>query len=161
MRDKSVDVAAAFQAFHWFDARRAFQELSRISRRRIGLVQYERDETAPFSKAYGEIVRRYAMDDTEQLRLRTLERFSELAGSELRRSEAAFAQPLDLPGVLGRVDSSSYLPQNGTAGGAAAVRGTSPVRGFRSERHRRDAHDGPYFNRPPLPSARHPRVPVI
>jgi ubiquinone/menaquinone biosynthesis C-methylase UbiE len=115
--DKSVDVAAAFQAFHWFDAERAFAEFSRVARRRVALLQYERDETQPFSAAYAVIVRRYAVDDTEALRMRTLDVFSALAGTALRRAVVPFKQRLTLEGV-GRVDSSSYLPHEGEAAGA-------------------------------------------
>jgi ubiquinone/menaquinone biosynthesis C-methylase UbiE len=118
--DACVDIAAAFQAFHWFDARRAFAEFSRIARRRIALVQYERDEHSAFAKAYGEIVRRYATDDTEALRLRALERFAQLAGRRLRRVDVPFAQTLTLASLLGRLNSSSYLPSAGPE--AAALR---------------------------------------
>jgi SAM-dependent methyltransferase len=111
--DKSVDAAAAFQAFHWFDPGRAFAEFARVARRRIALVQYERDETQPFSAAYAMIVRRYAIDDTEALRMRTLDSFSTLAGAALRRAVVPFKQRLTLEGVIGRVDSSSYLPREG------------------------------------------------
>jgi len=116
--DACVDVAAAFQAFHWFDAPRAFAEFCRIARRRIALVQYERDERSAFSKAYGDIVRRYATDDTEALRLRALERFSQLAGERLQRTNVPFAQTLTLASLLGRVNSSSYLPSAGPAAAA-------------------------------------------
>lgn len=118
--DKSVDLAAAFQAFHWFDPLRAFAEFARVARRRIALLQYERAETQPFSAAYGAIVRRYAVDDTEALRMRTLDIFATLGGSGLRRAVVPFKQRLTLDGVLGRVDSSSYLPREGDA--AAALR---------------------------------------
>src|SRR5205823_11444548 len=62
---KSVDVAAAFQAFHWFEPPAAIAEFTRISRRRIALVQYERDENHAFAAAYGELVRRFATEDIE------------------------------------------------------------------------------------------------
>lgn len=113
--DKSVDVAAAFQAFHWFDPLRAFAEFARVARRRVALVQYERDESQPFSAAYAGIVRRYATDETEALRMRTLETFSALSGSALRRAVVPFKQQLTLEGLIGRVDSSSYLPREGEA----------------------------------------------
>jgi SAM-dependent methyltransferase len=118
--DACVDVAAAFQAFHWFDATGAFAEFRRIARRRIALVQYERDERSAFSKAYGDIVRRYATDDTEALRSRALERFSQLAGPRMQRTDVPSAQRLTLASMLGRVNSSSYLPSAGAA--AAALR---------------------------------------
>ncbi|HKU67531.1 MAG TPA: class I SAM-dependent methyltransferase [Candidatus Baltobacteraceae bacterium] len=118
--DKSVDVAAAFQAFHWFDPLRAFAEFARVARRRLALLQYERDETQPFCAAYAAIARRYATDDTEALRMRTLEIFSTLAGSGLRRAVVPFKQRLTQEGLIGRVDSTSYLPREGEA--AAALR---------------------------------------
>jgi ubiquinone/menaquinone biosynthesis C-methylase UbiE len=131
--DKSVDVAAAFQAFHWFDAARAFGEFARVARRRVALLQYERDETQPFSAAYAAIVRRYATDQTEALRMRTLETFSVLAGSALRRAVVPFKQRLTLDGVIGRVDSSSYLPKEGEA--AQALRGEMRELFLRFERN--------------------------
>lgn len=123
--DKSVDLAVAFQAFHWFDPLRAFAEFARVSRRRVALVQYERDESQPFSAAYAAIVRRYATDDTEALRLRTMETFKKLAGGALRESVVPSKQRLTLEGVIGRVDSSSYLPREGEAAQAlrAEMRG--------------------------------------
>lgn len=111
--EKSVDVAAAFQAFHWFDAIDAFRELKRVARRRVGMLQYERNEQHPFSAAYGALVRRYAVDDTEALRARTLETFRTLAGASVREAEVAFSQELTLEGLLGRVESTSYLPHEG------------------------------------------------
>jgi SAM-dependent methyltransferase len=119
--DKSVDLVAAFQAYHWFDPLRAFAEFTRVARRRVAVVQYERDETQPFSAAYGAVVKRYATDDTEALRLRTLDLFSTLSGSGLRRAVVPFKQRLTLEGVIGRVDSSSYLPRDGEAADALRV----------------------------------------
>lgn len=113
LEDKSVDLALAFQAFHWFDASSAYAEFERIARKRIGLVQYERDERDAFTHAYGEIVRRYATDDTEALRAQTLDRFSGLAGVSLRRQAVPSAQPLTEDGLIGRASSASYLPRTG------------------------------------------------
>jgi len=111
----SVDIAAAFQAFHWFDPQRAWQEFERIARRRIALVQYERDETQPFAQAYARTIRPFMLDDTEALRLRAMEEFERLAGSALVRTVVPSAQTLTLEGVLGRIASSSYLPSQGDA----------------------------------------------
>ncbi len=113
--DKSVDVAVAFQAFHWFDAVDAFREFKRIARRRLALVQYERNEEQPFAAAYAALVRRYATDDTEALRARTLQTFALLAGEHLRTAVIPYTQRLTLEGLLGRAQSTSYLPQSGEA----------------------------------------------
>ena len=122
---RSVDLAAAFQAFHWFDPERAFDEFSRIARRRAGIIQYERDESSPFSAAYGALVRLHATDDTEGLRERALRHFERLAGTRLRRAEVRFVQTLSLEGVLGRIASSSYLPQTGASAGALRAQASS------------------------------------
>ncbi|MBV8151501.1 MAG: class I SAM-dependent methyltransferase, partial [Candidatus Eremiobacteraeota bacterium] len=111
--DNSVDVAAAFQAFHWFDPAVAFEEFARIARRRVALVQYERDETHPFSAAYTATIRPFMLDETERLRMQTLEAFANLAGEKLRRAVVPASQTLTLDGVLGRIASSSYLPKTG------------------------------------------------
>lgn len=113
---RSVDIAAAFQAFHWFDPRRAWDEFARIARRRIALVQYERDETHAFAAAYARTIRPFMLDDTEALRLRALEEFERLAGTALVRTVVPSSQTLTLEGVLGRIASSSYLPSQGDAG---------------------------------------------
>lgn len=113
--DKSVDVAFAFQAFHWFDAVDAFREFKRIARHRVAIVQYERNEVQPFAAAYGAVVRRYATDDTEALRARAVETFARLAGEHLRTAVVPYTQRLTLEGVLGRARSTSYLPQDGSA----------------------------------------------
>lgn len=115
LADASVDVAAAFQAFHWFDPRRALDEFRRISRRRIALLQYERDEREAFAAAYGALVRRYALEDTEARRLRALEEFATLAGPGCHRLVFSYAQTLDRERFRGRLASTSYLPREGGA----------------------------------------------
>ncbi len=111
--DRSVDVAAAFQAFHWFDPTAAIAEFKRISRRRIAMLQYERDESDPFAAAYGELVRRYATERIEPKRFEVLNTFARLAGSSCVRSEHRYAQSLDRGELLGRMASTSYLPRDG------------------------------------------------
>ncbi|HET9391934.1 MAG TPA: class I SAM-dependent methyltransferase [Candidatus Rubrimentiphilum sp.] len=110
---KSVDIAGAFQAFHWFEAQTAVEEFKRISRRRIALVQYERDESHAFAAAYGELVRRFAIEDIEQRRAQALTTFAQLAGASCKRSEHSYEQLLDLQQQLGRMESTSYLPHGG------------------------------------------------
>jgi SAM-dependent methyltransferase len=118
LADQSVDAAVAFQAFHWFANAVAIAEMRRIARRRAAIVQYERDERDErdaFTRAYGDIVRRYATDDTEALRLRALEVFSAFPQAHVTRMETTLTQDLDEAGVLGRAASASYLPRSGAA----------------------------------------------
>lgn len=112
---KSADVAVACQAFHWFATPEAMRELARIARRRIAVVQYERDERDPFTRAYGEIVRHYATDDTETLRAAAIEAFERNAPGRVWRCEFPARQSLTIEGVLGRAASASYVPHAGPA----------------------------------------------
>ncbi|HEY2473533.1 MAG TPA: methyltransferase domain-containing protein [Candidatus Cybelea sp.] len=111
--DQSVDLVVICQAFHWFATAEAMHELARIARRRVALLQYERDESDRFTKAYGDVVRAYATDDTEALRARALEVFSHFPSATVARTAACSTQPLDREALLGRASSSSYLPTSG------------------------------------------------
>ena len=114
--EASIDLAAAFQAFHWFDHQHALAEMVRILRPggRAALVYNERDESDPFTAAYGDIVRRYAVDDTERRRADGIEIFlayeAWVAG---RRIDVRNEYALDEEGVLARARSTSYLPNTG------------------------------------------------
>ncbi|MGA7355561.1 MAG: hypothetical protein WBW76_09030, partial [Candidatus Cybelea sp.] len=83
------------------------------ARRRAAILQYERDERDPFTKAYGDVVRAYATDDTELLRQRALAAFAEFPNARVTRSEHLSRQPLDREGLIGRASSASYLPSSG------------------------------------------------
>lgn len=133
--DASVDAVVACQAFHWFATTAAMRELRRIARRRAGVLQYERDESDPFTKAYGQIVRAYARDDTEALRKQALITFSAFPNASVTRSEHPSRQRLDERALLGRAASSSYLP----ASGAAAQRLGSDLSRVFAE-HQRDGY---------------------
>ena len=113
LADQSVDIVVACQAFHWFATPFAMSEMRRIARRRAAMLQYERDEREPFTKAYGDIVRAYARDDTETMRMHALATFTHFPKSSVTRSAFTAVQALDLDGLLGRAASASYLPNVG------------------------------------------------
>ncbi|HEY8320409.1 MAG TPA: methyltransferase domain-containing protein [Candidatus Baltobacteraceae bacterium] len=115
LADAAVQLAAAFQAFHWFATPAGIAEMRRIATRRAALVQYERDARDPFTSAYGAIVEKYALDDTEERRAQAMRTFAAFPGASIARAEFASTQRLNLEGLLGRAASSSYLPQTGTA----------------------------------------------
>jgi SAM-dependent methyltransferase len=119
LHEASVDLVTAFQAFHWFDPRAAFDEIVRILRPagRAAVIYNERDETDPFTAAYGAVVRTYQTDDTERRRAGALEAFAAFeAWKDKRRVEVRNEHELDLDGVLARARSTSYLPKDGAAG---------------------------------------------
>jgi SAM-dependent methyltransferase len=111
--DAAVDAVVACQAFHWFATREAMVEFRRIARRRAVLLQYERDERDEFTKAYGDVVRAYATDDTEALRCAGLIVFEGFPGARVTRRTFSSLQRLDRAALLGRASSSSYLPSSG------------------------------------------------
>ncbi len=110
----SVDAATAFQAFHWFRVPEAVAEIGRIVRPggQGALVLNERDERNAFAAAFGDIVRRYALDDTERRRMESMDAFERLPGLAERR-QFLNGQVLDRDGLLGRTRSASYLPREG------------------------------------------------
>jgi SAM-dependent methyltransferase len=120
LSDAGVDIAVACQAFHWFATPDAMKEMRRIARRRAAVLQYERDERDPFTKAYGDLVRAYASDDTETKRLEALAVFERFPNARMSGQTFESLQRFDLAGILGRATSASYLPNTGPK--AAALR---------------------------------------
>jgi ubiquinone/menaquinone biosynthesis C-methylase UbiE len=112
--DASVDAATAFQAFHWFRVPEALAEIRRIVRPggQAALVLNERDESDAFTAAFGDIVRRYALEDTERRRMESMDAFEQLRGLAERR-QFLNGQELDREGLLRRTRSASYLPREG------------------------------------------------
>jgi SAM-dependent methyltransferase len=116
--EASIDLVTAFQAFHWFDHDKALGEMVRILRPggRAAVIYNERDETDPFTAAYGDLVRMYQTDETERRRADGLAAFAAFEGWHAkRRVEVRNEQSLDVDGVLARARSTSYLPKTGPA----------------------------------------------
>jgi SAM-dependent methyltransferase len=63
--DATVDAVVVAQAFHWFDAQRALEEIHRVLRPggRLGMIWNVRDETAAWSRHLTEIFDRLSGDD--------------------------------------------------------------------------------------------------
>jgi SAM-dependent methyltransferase len=116
LESSSVDAVTAFQAFHWFANDEALAEIRRIVRSggTAALILNERDPGDPFTAAYGDIVRRYALDDTERRRMQSMDIFERLPGVAERRTFSN-GQVLDRDGLVGRTRSTSYLPHEGAA----------------------------------------------
>jgi SAM-dependent methyltransferase len=117
--DRSVDVVTAFQAYHWFEPDLVLAEAKRIGRRRerFAAVWNERDETDPFMRAYGDIIRRYMADDTESRRRATTvdSDLRERGWLNVRVLDFGHEMPVDWDGLIGRTRSASYLPREGPA----------------------------------------------
>lgn len=137
LEDSSVDVVTAFQAFHWFDHAASLVEMTRILRPggRAAVLFYERDESDPFTHAYGDIVRRFATDETEERRARALQTFAQWPGwTHTQRHVIGGEHVLDEAGMAVRLESTSYLPHSGPEG--------DTVRAAIDELFRNNAKDG-------------------
>ena len=120
LADASVDVVAAFQAWHWVDHPAGVAEARRILKPggRMAAIYNERDETDAFTAAYGAIICEYAIDATEERRFAALRSFESVDPARTKRFAFGHVHRLDRAGVHKRAQSSSYLPQTGEAADA-------------------------------------------
>lgn len=115
----SIDLVTAFQAFHWFDPEPALAEARRVLRTggALALVWNERDdERDAFTAEYRILVREASNDHSAESRM---EHVGPLYASphftNVRKLAFPHEQRLDWDGVIGRLRSTSYLPQEGAA----------------------------------------------
>ncbi len=124
--DGSVDVVAAFQAYHWFDHDAVLREAQRIVRRdgRFAAVWNTRDRRDPFTEAYEAIVDRYdesgARHRSPGRNVTTLDDLRRHGWRNPRVVSASHTQRLDADAVIGFARSASYLPKSGAAYDAMA-----------------------------------------
>ena len=114
LRDGSVELVAAGQAFHWFEPEPARREFRRVLKPGgwVLLVWNERRKTStPFLCAYEELLLEFATDyrqvDHSMLGIETIEAFFGQAPGVVVFDNS---QIFDLPGLTGRLLSSSYAP---------------------------------------------------
>lgn len=117
----TVDVAAAFQAWHWIDRDAAVAEARRVLRPhgRLAAVYNEYETSDPFTAAYAAIFSRFSTRDIEGRRAHGLEGFSAIAPARLRRRTFANPFVLDRESAHAHARSQSFLPQDGP--GAVAM----------------------------------------
>jgi len=115
LRDSSVDLAIAGQAFHWFNATEARREFHRVLRlpRHVALIWNERIvPDGGFLKGYEEMLLRYAPDyarvDHRQIDGPRITAF--FGHNDWKLATFDNAQYFDFEGVRGRLLSSSYAP---------------------------------------------------
>ena len=113
--DKSVDLIAAGQAYHWFDRERSKIEFHRILKPdgSMLLLWNTRDDTDPFIQAFEALTQEFALDYKQTSHTR-IDKTRDLADffSPGVLHQAAFEnqQVFDLQGLTGRLLSSSYAP---------------------------------------------------
>ncbi|HEY9728680.1 MAG TPA: methyltransferase domain-containing protein [Chroococcales cyanobacterium] len=116
--DRSVDVVTCFQAFHWFDPEPTLSEFHRILKPsgRLALVWNDRDTEDEFTQGYTQLVKIASNNHPAESRLVSVEPLlSSPLFPNVRRYTFTYQQKLDLEGLIGRVRSVSYIPQEGQA----------------------------------------------
>jgi SAM-dependent methyltransferase len=112
----SVDLVLCAQSFHWFDKEPALAEMHRILKRRgrLSLLWNLPDERDPFTAAaYRAIRAASSADPASVAHVRPEALYASRKFKNVRVVESAHVQRLDLEGLLGRIASASYVPQNG------------------------------------------------
>ncbi|HYL37292.1 MAG TPA: class I SAM-dependent methyltransferase [Bryobacteraceae bacterium] len=113
--DSSVDLVAAGQAFHWFNAAASRLEFSRILRppKWVALIWNEREVNGDFLTGYEELLLRYAADyakiDHRQIDANRITEF--FAHRNWKLATFPTVQKFDWTGLRGRLESSSYAPR--------------------------------------------------
>lgn len=112
--DASVQLVTAGQAFHWFDRDRSKREFERILTRPkwVALVWNFREGDTPFFVDYERLSRTYSIDfDQVTARGEATEAAIEsfFSPGVVKRFTLSNNQALDLTGLRGRIESSSYM----------------------------------------------------
>jgi SAM-dependent methyltransferase len=110
LADSTVDCVVVAQAFHWFDAPLALEEIHRVlvDGGRLGVLWNERDESLPWVAALGEAMRWPAHQPYV-----VGQDFTPVLASgpfvNIERKKFAHHQVLDHDGILQRVLTTSYI----------------------------------------------------
>jgi len=121
LEDGAVDLITCAQAFHWFDRVPTRLEFSRILKSDgwIALLWNERQEDAsPIDRAYDNLLKEKASDyqNVSHRRVAAEDIRVFFAPGEVQLRTFANNQTLDCDGFLGRLISSSYVPNLGQPG---------------------------------------------
>jgi len=124
LADGCASAVLSAQAFHWVEAAAALREFHRILKSDgwVALMWNERDESDPFTAAYGEVIR--AVPGAAAVEGPRRQAGEPLLASPLfedgSRHTFVAEQMLDEEGLLGRAFSASYVPRHGPAAEAVA-----------------------------------------
>jgi len=111
----SADAVLAAQAFHWFEPEAALREFHRILKPggSVILLWNQRDESEPFTRAYGAGVRQLTnAESIEPYHGKGDALLVSPLFQEGRRASFVHEQVLDEAGFLGRAFSVSYAPRD-------------------------------------------------
>lgn len=116
--DSSVDLVTCFQAFHWFDPAPTLQEFHRILKPggRLALVWNNRDRQDEFTAQYSRLVQIASSYHPAESRTLAIDPILlDPYFTNLHQYNFPYRQELDLSGLIGRAESTSYIPRTGAA----------------------------------------------
>ncbi len=119
LKDQSVDVIIAGQAFHWFDKELCKQEFKRILKPNgfvVLLWNDRRTDSTDFLRSYEDFLQACSTDYKEVNHKNTQDKkiFDAFFGQGNYKEKSFYNfQDVDLAGLKGRVLSSSYMPNEG------------------------------------------------
>jgi len=117
LKEQSVNIVTASQAFHWFDRERARREFLRILKPGgwVVLIWNNRDLVSPLAKAYEHLLRTFGTDYDEVKHKHTDDQViaSFFTVNGYQKADFPNSQLFDLGGLKGRLLSSSYAPEPG------------------------------------------------
>ena len=116
--DSSIDLIAAAQSFHWFEAGDARQEFLRILKPGgyVALIWNQRKIEQPFQTEYDSMLRKFAPDYSavNHMNISADDIQNFFSPNKVSKFEFEYSQNFDRAGFLGRMQSSSYVPKTGT-----------------------------------------------
>ena len=114
LKENSVDIITAAQAFHWFDIPATLQEFRRIGKvgSKLVLIWNNRKLNTPFLAEYDHLLKQYANDYNEVNHQNlTDELLRGCFAGEMTKVSFPNHQNFDFEGLKGRMLSSSYCPK--------------------------------------------------
>ncbi len=114
LKSHSIDLIVCAQAFHWFDRAKAKQEFQRIAAAgaHLCLIWNDRKASEPFQQAYEQLIQDFAIDYNEiSHRNITQDIIRDFyAPNTFKKFVLHYEQHFNLEGLIGRIISSSYMP---------------------------------------------------
>jgi SAM-dependent methyltransferase len=121
LEDRTIDLITCAQAFHWFDRVQTRLEFSRILKSdgwTVLIWNERRDDASPINAAYDNLLKAMAPEyqNVNDRRVAAEDIWAFFAPGEGKLRTFANYQILDLDGFLGRLISSSFVPNVGQPG---------------------------------------------
>jgi SAM-dependent methyltransferase len=115
LSESSVNLVTCFQSFHWFNPVLTLPEFRRILQPsgRLAVVWNLRDRTDEFTLEYTQIVKIASDNHPAEKRDRSIEPLlTSSVFTNIQSSDFVQKQDVDLQGLIGRAQSSSYIPKS-------------------------------------------------